>query len=85
MRQRVTLAVEEPVGRWPPLRADALRVVEWGCSPPAITRNATSSWVARAIRRDEKHAHAVAVDGASIAPALDLCDRVVAMLWRLTH
>ena len=25
------------------------------------------------------------VDSASIAPALALCDRVLAMLWRLTH
>ncbi len=25
------------------------------------------------------------VDAASIAPALALCDRVLAMLWRLTH
>ena len=25
------------------------------------------------------------VDAASIAPALGLCDRVLAMLWRLTH
>jgi four helix bundle protein len=25
------------------------------------------------------------LDGASIAPALALCDRVLAMVWRLTH
>jgi len=25
------------------------------------------------------------LDGASITPALALCDRVLAMLWRLTH
>ena len=25
------------------------------------------------------------LDAASIAPALGLCDRILAMLWRLTH
>jgi four helix bundle protein len=38
--------------------------------------------VAASLRVAEAWGH---VDAASIAPALALCDRVLAMLWRLTH
>jgi four helix bundle protein len=38
--------------------------------------------VAAALRVAEAWGHA---DAAAIAPAQALCDRVVAMLWRLTH
>ncbi len=38
--------------------------------------------VAAALRVAEAWGHA---DAASIAPALALCDRMAAMLWRLTH
>ena len=33
---------------------NSFTVVKWGCSPPDRTRNATSSYVARSILRDEK-------------------------------
>jgi four helix bundle protein len=38
--------------------------------------------VAAGLRVAEAFGH---LDGASAAPALGLCDRVLAMLWRLTH